>query len=262
MFFCKKGERESGLFFRYGFLLHAAILSPFPNSLHNYLIRDTAPMDTGQSSCTLRAVPNKVESFGWLWRPKVRKSIQLTALLTLMCALACTATAQTKWPDPDASAISRFKDEGMQYSHVMETMSYLTDVYGPRLTNSPNIRQAAEYAVKTLGSWGLSNVHEEIWGPFGRGWSNELFEADEISPRHFSLIAYPKAWTRGTAGSVTAEVVYAKIEKEQDFEEFRGRLKDKFVMTAPLRRVDPQFGTAGASLNGRGTGRTRPARAS
>jgi len=170
----------------------------------------------------------------------VRKSIQLTVLLALTFTVACTAAAQTRWPDPDASAISRFKDEGMQYSHVMEIMSYLTDVYGPRLTNSPNIRQAAEYAVKALGSWGLSNVHEETWGPFGRGWSNELFEANEISPRHFSLIAYPKAWTRGTPGPVTAEVVYAKIEKEQDFEEFRGKLKDKFVMTAPLRRVDPQ----------------------
>ena len=106
------------------------------------------------------------------------------------------------------------QDEGAQHSRIMEVLGYLTDVYGPRLTNSPNIREAGAYAVKTLSAWGLANVHEETWGPFGRGWSNELFEANEIAPRHFPLIAYAKAWTPGTDGSVTAEALYAKIEKE------------------------------------------------
>jgi hypothetical protein len=123
----------------------------------------------------------------------------------------------------------------------MEVMSYLSDVYGPRLTNSPNIREAGDYAVKTLGAWGLANVREEPWGPFGRGWSNELFEANEVAPRHFPLIAYPKAWTSGTGGSITAEAVYAKIEKDEDFDAFRGKLRGKFVMTAPLRAVEAQF---------------------
>jgi hypothetical protein len=110
-------------------------------------------------------------------------------------------------------------------------------VYGARLTNSPNIREAADYTVKTLRSWGLANVHEEPWGPFGRGWSNELFVANEIAPRHFPLIGYPKAWTSGTNGPVTGEVVYAKIENERDFDGYRGKLKSKFVMTAPMRLV-------------------------
>ena len=120
-------------------------------------------------------------------------------------------------------------------------MGYLTDVYGPRLTNSPNIREAADYAVKTLSAWGLANVHEETWGPFGRGWSNELFEANEIAPRHFPLIAYPKAWTPGTNGPVTADAIYAKIEKEEDFASYRGKLRGMFVLTAPMRAVEAQF---------------------
>jgi carboxypeptidase Q len=171
----------------------------------------------------------------------VRKSVKFAALFVLTFALAWTVTAQTDWPGPDIAAISKFEEEGLQHSHVMETMGYLTDVYGPRLTNSPNIREAGDYAVKTLGSWGLANVREEPWGPFGRGWSNELFEANEIAPRHFPLIAYPKAWTLGTSGAVTAEVVYAKLEKDEDFDAFRGKLKGKFVMTAPLRAVEAQF---------------------
>ena len=134
----------------------------------------------------------------------VRKPLKFAVLLVLAFALAWSVTAQTGWPEPDAAAIHRFQEEGLQRSQIMEVLSYLTDVYGARLTNSPNIREAADYTVKTLGSWGLANVHEEPWGTFGRGWSNELFEANEIAPRHFPLIAYPKAWTSGTNGPVTA----------------------------------------------------------
>jgi len=173
----------------------------------------------------------------------VNKLPKWPAILVLMFTVGWTATAQTDWSDPDPAAIGKFEEEGLQHSHIMEVMSYLSDVYGPRLTNSPNIREAGDYAVKTLGAWGLANVREEPWGPFGRGWSNELFEANEVAPRHFPLIAYPKAWTSGTGGSITAEAMYAKIEKDEDFDAFRGKLRGKFVMTAPLRAVEAQFET-------------------
>ncbi len=178
-------------------------------------------------------------------RNKLGKRVQLACVLALLFAAAGTLAAQTEWPAPDAAAIAALEEEGFHHSRVMDVLSYLTDVYGARLTNSPNIREAGEYAVKTLGSWGLANVHEETWGPFGRGWSNELMEANEISPRHFPLIAYPKAWTVGTNGPVTAEAVYANIEKEEDFGAFRGKLSGKFVLTAPLRTVEAHFDAPG-----------------
>ncbi len=175
----------------------------------------------------------------------MRKSMKLTALLVLTFALTWVAAPQSDWSAPNPAVVSKFEQEGLQHSHVMEVMSYLADVYGPRLTNSPNIREAGEYAVKTLDSWGLSNVREESWGPFGRGWSSELFEANEIAPRRFPLIAFPKAWTPGTNGPVTAEAVYAKIEKEGDFRTYRGKLKGKFVLTAPMRPVKAHFEALG-----------------
>ncbi len=180
-----------------------------------------------------------------LWRLKVLKSVHWVAVLALTLALAVATAGQTQWSAPDSKTIDQFQAEGFQHSHIMEVMSYLTDVYGPRLTNSPNIREAADYAVKTLGSWGLANVREETWGPFGLGWSNELFEANEIAPRHFPLIAYPKAWTPGTNGPVTAEAVYAKIEKDEDFNAYRGKLRGKFVLTAPMRAVEAHFEALG-----------------
>ena len=86
---------------------------------------------------------------------------KIAIVLALGFALAAAAAAQDAWIAPDTSTISKFQDEATQHSHIMEVMGYLTDVYGPRLTNSPNIREAGEYAVKTLSAWGLANVHEE-----------------------------------------------------------------------------------------------------
>src|SRR5579864_205490 len=165
----------------------------------------------------------------------------LAAVMALAFALAWAASAQMDWLAPDPAVIGKFQEEESQHSHVMEVMGYLTDVYGPRLTNSLNIRDAGEYAVKTLSAWGLANVHEETWGPFGRGRSNELMEANEIAPRHFPLIAYPKAWTPGTNGPITADAIYARIEREEDFAFYRGRLRGMFVLTAPMRVVEAQF---------------------
>ena len=144
----------------------------------------------------------------------------------------------------DLSAIHQIKDEGFNNSKVMEIMSYLTDVYGPRLTNSPNIKEAANWTTGKMKEWQLANVHLEPWGPFGRGWSNERFSAQVISPRPFPLIAYPKAWTPGTNGHITAEAVFAPILKEEDISKYRGQLKGKFVLTAAIpenpERFEPQ----------------------
>ena len=171
----------------------------------------------------------------------MQRVAKIATVATLCLGFTWTPAARPGWPEPDTAAIHKFEDEGLQHSRVMEILGYLTDVYGARLTNSPNLREAAGYAMKTLSSWGVSNVHEEPWGPFGRGWSNDLIEANEMAPRHFPLIAYAKPWTPGTDGAITAEVIYARIEKDADFEAFRGNLKDKFVMTAPLRAVEAHF---------------------
>ena len=81
----------------------------------------------------------------------------------------------------DYDAIYKIKDEGFQRSKVMEIVSWLTDVYGPRLTNSPGFRKAGDWAVKEMTSWGLSNVKLEPF-PFGRGWSNDRFSMTATTP--------------------------------------------------------------------------------
>lgn len=130
----------------------------------------------------------------------------------------------------DLDAVYRIKDEAFQRSKVMEITSQLTDVYGPRLTNSPNIKAAAKWAASQMKDWGLTNIEEEKWGPFGRGWSNEKAYIQATAPQKFPIIGLPRAWTPGTNGLVRGEATMAIIAAEQDLEKFRGKLNGKFVL--------------------------------
>jgi carboxypeptidase Q len=143
---------------------------------------------------------------------------------------------------PDLDAVYRIKEEGFQRSKVMEITSYLTDVHGPRLTNSPSIKAAANWTTGKLIEWGLTSVKLEPWGPFGRGWSNEKFYLQATAPQKYPVFASPKAWTLGTNGLVSGDVVMANIRDEKGFDTYRGKLRGKFVMTAPASQLQPSFG--------------------
>jgi carboxypeptidase Q len=165
-----------------------------------------------------------------------------TALLSAQTGLS---TSVVTGEGVDLDAIYKIKDEGIQRSEVMETLSYLTDIHGPRLTNSPNSRKAAEWAMTRLKDWGVSSVRLETWGPFGRGWSNEKFTANVLSPQPFPLIAFARAWTPGTNGIVTADAVIAVIQDDADYKQWTGKLKGKIVLAAKPLPVKPLFDPTG-----------------
>ncbi len=133
--------------------------------------------------------------------------------------------------------IERIKEEGLKRSQVMATLSYLTDVIGPRLTGSPNMKRANEWTRDKMAAWGLANAHLEAWGPFGRGWSLKRFSAQVIEPQCIPLIGFPKAWSPGVEGSLVAPVVYFDAKTEADFSRFKGKLKGAIVLSAPVREV-------------------------
>ena len=148
----------------------------------------------------------------------------------------------------DLEVIAKIKAEGMERSQVMETLSYLTDVYGPRLTGSPNIKAAQEWAKSKLTEWGLQKAHLEPWGPFGRGWSLEGFSASVVKPNYIPLIAYPKAWSPSTKGTVRGEVVYLNAKTETELEKYRGKLKGAMVLLDQPREVKAHFQPEGRRL--------------
>jgi carboxypeptidase Q len=164
--------------------------------------------------------------------------------ITALALLAAPLAAQEK---VDADAINRIKAEGQNRSQVMEIASWLTDIYGARLTGSPSAKAAGDWTVKKLNDWGMANARMETWGPFGRGWSNERMVAQVVSPRPFPIIAYAAAWTPGTAGPVKAEVVLMKADSAPDLEKYRGKLRGKIVFTQPPRDSVPPHFTADAT---------------
>jgi carboxypeptidase Q len=156
------------------------------------------------------------------------------------------AAQATPTPDPN-DPIGRIRDEGLNRSHVMETLSYLTDVIGPRLTGSPNMKRANEWTRDQLSKWGLQNSHLEAWGPFGRSWELKDFSAQVIVPQTIPLIAYPKAWSPGVNIS-NGDVVYVDARNENDLQRFKGTLRGKIVLTSPLRAVRAHFDPLGTRL--------------
>ena len=154
----------------------------------------------------------------------------LPLLAVLVMAAGAILGGQIQQDRADLDAVYRIKDEAFQRSKVMEITSYLTDVHGPRLTNSPNIKAAAKWAASQMKAWGLTNIEEEKWGPFGRGWSNEKVYIHAVAPQKFPIIGVPRAWTPGTNGLVRGDATMAVIATEKDVEQFRGKLQGKFVL--------------------------------
>src|SRR5262245_18023775 len=100
-----------------------------------------------------------------------RSKTIIVVVATLVFSVPDIGSAQTP-PDQrekvDLEMVAKIREEGLQRSQVMETLSYLTDVHGPRLTGSPQIKKAGGWAVSKLSEWGLQESHLEPWGPFGR----------------------------------------------------------------------------------------------
>jgi len=155
-------------------------------------------------------------------------------------ATTAVAPAKAVYSAPK-EVIDKIRDEGMNRSQVMQTLSYLTDVIGQRLTGSPSLRRANEWTRDTMTKWGLQNAHLEAWGPFGRGWVLKSFAAQVSEPYAIPLIAYPKAWSPGTNGVINADVVYLNAKDDAGLDKFKGQLKGKIVLMSDPRELKPDF---------------------
>ena len=147
------------------------------------------------------------------------------------------ATAETS-PAPNYLAeISAIRNEGLQASQVMDHLSWLADVYGPRTHGSPGLLAASDWAMKRITDWGLQNVHREYF-KVGEGWRMEKSVIRMTEPQPMQIIGYPMGWTPGTNGLVTAEAVNAVLTSPADFDAWRGKLKGKIVLLQTARPVD------------------------
>jgi carboxypeptidase Q len=128
----------------------------------------------------------------------------LASLFLVVFVLGCVAAGAQSAADPDIN--KKIRQEETDHSQIMHTMHFLTDVYGPRLTGSPNHEAAAHWAIKEMTSWGFVNAHLEPWDFGHPGWMNERASGYIVSPIHDQLTFKVWAWTPGTKGTVKAEV--------------------------------------------------------
>ncbi len=160
---------------------------------------------------------------------------RFAACVLAVAALTAVAFGQSA-ERVDTAAIQKIRDEGLNRSQAAETLFWLTDRYGPRLTGSKEFEEAGDWTVKQLQSYGVENVRKERF-QFGRGWSLKAFHATMTEPRVMPIIGAVKAWTPGTNGTVTAQVVRVDISSEEDAAKYRGQLRGKIVLTQPTRDV-------------------------
>src|SRR5262245_13222681 len=167
------------------------------------------------------------------------------AIALIILTLICSSRLYAQQPSPSPSIdpndpIARIREEGLKHSKVMETLSYLSDVIGPRLTGSPNMKRANEWTRDQLAKWGLQNAQLEPWGPFGRAWLLKSFSAEVIEPQFIPLLAFPLAWSPAVDVPL-ADVVVFDAKDEADLARFKGQLRRKIVLLGAVREIETQF---------------------
>lgn len=160
------------------------------------------------------------------------------SIFMLVLLVATVTFAQEK---VDTVAVQKIRKEGLENSKIEKIAFELIDKAGPRLTNSKGYERAADYAVKQLTDWGLTNSKTESWGEFGRGWEIEKSYVAMTKPYYMAFVAVPKAWTESTDGPISGKVMFLDIKTEEDFAKYKGKLKGAIVAVKPSGNQDPTF---------------------
>src|SRR5687768_1528188 len=141
----------------------------------------------------------------------MKRHLILLVAVTTVFAATSAPIAQEK---VDADIQWKIRREATQNSQILHTLHFLTDVYGPRLTGSPNLKAAQEWVVQETTRWGLKNAHLEPWNFGHPGWVNEKLAVHVISPIKDSLVTEALAWTPGTNGAVTAQAIQIVVPSQ------------------------------------------------
>ena len=166
-------------------------------------------------------------------------------LVALVVGVSPLVLAQER---PDEGVFWKIRQEGTSNSQILKTLHMLTDVHGPRLTGSPNLEAAGDWAIEQMHAWGLKNGRLEPWDFGHPGWTNERMSAHIVSPVKDSLVAEALAWTPGTRGAVRAAAVQMTLPRQPTREELTAHLdglkdvvKGRIVLVGPPQRVGVTF---------------------
>ena len=137
----------------------------------------------------------------------------------------------------DLDMANKIRAEGFYNSEVMHTLEELTDTIGPRLSGSPQMKKANDWTLEKLKGWGLDKAHLDPF-EFGRGWSHDSATINLLSPREVSLHGIPVAWTPGTSGEITGDVIIFDAASEADLAQYKGKLAGKIIMMGQGKNIE------------------------
>jgi len=161
-----------------------------------------------------------------------------------VAAVAAARSANAQTLATDDPVLRRIWDEETTRSRLEPLAQALTDSIGPRLTGSPGIEGAQDWAVKQLKSWGV-DARTEQYGTW-EGWRRGTSHVDLVAPRVRSLEGRILAWSPGTGGRpVDAGVTYLPlVDSRADWEAFLSTVRGKWVMLSfpqPTCRSDQEW---------------------
>ena len=168
------------------------------------------------------------------------------ALLAVMTLPGVGVESQEgPWP-VDLDMIAKIREEGLQRSQLPNTLSYMTDVLGARLTNSEDMVQAQRWVMEEMSRIGLQNTELEPFMDYGVSWDNEYVSLHMMDPDYSPLVGYPVAHTPGTDGKQRLQAIIANVRTRQDLDRYRGTLRGRAVMSTPpavVNRLRYETGT-------------------
>ena len=168
----------------------------------------------------------------------MRNAIRALLAVTLPALAGAVLFAQQE--DPTAAATRQILTEIAEHSEQMQNLEYLSDRIGPRLTGSPALKNANEWTAQRFRDYGLTDAHLESW-KIAHSWKRPWVRARVVAPVEQRLTAEAAGWSPNTAGAVRGHLMYVKVEKKEDLEAHRGKLKGAIVMLGepnPRRRVE------------------------
>lgn len=171
----------------------------------------------------------------------VLSSVLLASPIVSQIAYAQSREIAAQQEKLDLNLITNLRDEALNRSKAQDYLGTLTDEIGPRLTGSPGLKRAADWARQTLQGLGLQQVRSESFAPFGIGWTYEKASVRLLSPFALDITAIPKAWTPGTQGPQKGKLMIAKITSEEDFAKWKGKLADKIILLETARILSPHL---------------------
>ena len=138
----------------------------------------------------------------------------------------------------DWDVVAQIREEGLQRSQIANTLSYMTDVLGARLTNSIAMDNAQHWAVEEMKRIGLTGTNREPFMEYGVSWDNEYVSIHLLEPDYQPMVGYPIAHTPGTNGKQELPAVIADVRTRQDLETLEGKIRGVAVLSTPPAIID------------------------